>query len=100
MDKCYENVRNLKLKRYTWKKEIYSDDQINDRNYLGWIAQDVEKIYPKAVTKTNLHGRGLQADKIYKAVYGAVQKLMDKVETLENKVISLETELNNLKNNI
>jgi hypothetical protein len=58
----------LKLKGYTWKKEIYSDEQINDRNCLGWIAQDVEKIYPKAVTKTNLHGiedcRGLQADEI------------------------------------
>jgi hypothetical protein len=93
LDRCYNDVKNLKLKRFRWKDETYTDEQINDRNVIGWIAQDVELIMPKAVTKMNLHGyedcRSLQPDQIFKAQYGATQKLIEKVETLENTVALL-----------
>ena len=49
LDRCYDIVNQLPLKRYRWKDEIYGSDQIKDRSKLGWIAQDVESIFPKAV---------------------------------------------------
>lgn len=48
-DRCYEIVKEIPLKRYTWKNEVYSQDQVRDRSKLGWIAQDVEAVFPKAV---------------------------------------------------
>lgn len=52
LDRCYDIINQLPLKRYKWKDEIYGDDQIKDRSKLGWIAQDVESIFPKAVGTT------------------------------------------------
>jgi len=49
LDRCYDIVNQLPLKRYRWKDDIYGSNQIKDRSKLGWIAQDVESIFPKAV---------------------------------------------------
>lgn len=48
-DRCYEIVKALPLKRYTWKDEVYTPEQVADRSKLGWIAQDVEQVFAKAV---------------------------------------------------
>ena len=48
-DRCLEIVRQIPLKRYTWKNEVYSQEAVKDRSKLGWIAQDVESVFPKAV---------------------------------------------------
>ena len=132
-DRCYEIVKQVALKRYTWKSEVYSQDQVKDRSKLGWIAQDVESVFPKAVgtsrfvynqvfedvvtpeldsdgnavldeqgvAKTKTEKRlvseeviedckDLNIDQMYAAMYGTIQKLIEKVETLEAKVVALE----------
>jgi len=132
-DRCYEIVKQVPLKRYTWKNEVYSQEQVRDRSKLGWIAQDVEAVFPKAVgtnrfaynqvfedvitpeldsdgnavldengvAKTKTEKRlvsedviedckDLNSDQIYAAMYGTIQKLIEKVETLEAKVAALE----------
>ncbi len=50
LDRCYEVVKSIPLKRYRWKDSTYSDEEIGfDRHTLGWIAQDVQPYFPKAV---------------------------------------------------
>lgn len=128
LDLCYEAIKAIPLKRYKWRDDIYTAEQVTDRRKLGWIAQDVEAIFPKAVgthkfkynqvfeetiipavkEKLGADGnvitpaqperieqgdlisedviedcRDLNSDQLYAAMYGAVQKLMAKVETLE-----------------
>ena len=133
LDRCYEIVKTVALKRYTWKPDVYSVDQVKDRSKLGWIAQDVEAVFPKAVgtnrfaynqvfeevvtpevdaegnpvldengvqkTKTEKRlvsedviedCKDLNSDQIYAVMYGTIQKLIAKVETLEAKVAALE----------
>jgi len=132
-DRCYEIVKQVPLKRYTWKSEVYSQEKVKDRSKLGWIAQDVEAVFPKAVgtnrfsynqvfedvvtpeldsdgnavldengvAKTKTEKRlvsedviedckDLNSDQIYAAMYGTIQKLIEKVEFLESKVATLE----------
>jgi hypothetical protein len=136
LDLCYEAVKAIPLKRYKWRDEIYTDEQVTDRRKLGWIAQDVETIFPKAVgthefkynqvfeetiipaveEELDADGnvitpaqperieqgdlisedviedcRDLNSDQIYAAMYGALQKLMVKVEMLETEIITLKT---------
>lgn len=87
LDICYENVKNIPLKRYTWKDSVYTNEEVSDRSKLGWIAQDIEEYIPKAVQKQNMHGyedcRSLNADQLIASLYGAVQKLMEKCEKHE-----------------
>jgi hypothetical protein len=60
---------------------------------LGWIAQEVQPVFPKAVTAANKEGFGdclsLNVDQLNASLYGAVQKLIQKVEILEAKVKEL-----------
>ena len=135
LDLCYEAVKSIPLKRFKWKDEVYTEEQVRDRRKLGWIAQDVEAVFPKAVgtykfkynqvfeetiipaIEEELDGEGnvttpaqperiekgelisedviedcrdLNSDQLYAAMYGAIQKLMVKVETLEIEVASLK----------
>ena len=107
IDILYENVKNLTLKRFSYKTDIIPT---GDRTQIGWIAQQVKEIYPKAVhiepehtivtsyengepkdkeTFTNFHT--LDADQLYKCAFGALQKAIQKIEVLEQKVAYLES---------
>jgi len=48
LDRCYEIVKDLPLKRYTWKDSSYTLGDVKDRAKLGWIAQDVQQVFPKS----------------------------------------------------
>jgi len=104
---CYNNIKNLRLTKYTWKDEVYSTEQVADRSKLGWIAQEVEQIFPKAVEKVNMHGyedcRTLNTDQIIASMYGCTKKLMEnylndenKFNILSDKILNIETFLNSL----
>ena len=97
LDMCYNAIKVLPLKRYTWKDDVYTMEQVADRSKLGWIAQDVELVFPKAVTRSQQHGfddcRSLNADQLYAAMYGAIQKLQNIVETQQIEIQQIKTNL-------
>lgn len=101
-DTCYDIVKNLPLKRYTWKSEAYTTQQIADRTVLGWIAQDVNPLFPKAVTSSSFSGSGdfhlddclsLDAGQIYAAMYGTIKKLIVENESLKSELQTIKTHL-------
>jgi hypothetical protein len=70
-------VKELPLCRWTWK-EGYGGD---DRSKLGWIAQDVQGVYPKSVSVVD-DNLTLNSDQLYATMWGAIQKLQSMVEAL------------------
>jgi len=100
LDICYTNFKNINLVRYKWMNNIYSNDQINDRTQLGWIAQDIEQILPKSVITCNKFGfedcKFLNSDQLLSTLYGTVQKLINNFDNQENNINNLQTELNNI----
>jgi hypothetical protein len=50
LDRCYEIVKSVPLKHFGFAPGVYTEDQINDKHSLGWIAQDVQKVFSKAVS--------------------------------------------------
>ena len=79
---CYNNVKSLPLKRYQYRPEVNTSSKDNTRT--GWIAQDVQNIYPKAVSLADDGYLCLNVDEIYAAMYGAVQKLIEKSEDVKS----------------
>jgi hypothetical protein len=73
LDRCVDIVSKLDLKYFKW--EIPSDDG----HSLGWIAQEVEHFFPKAVLVSEAHGipdfKNLDSDQIIKVMWGALKKL-------------------------
>ena len=113
LSRCYDIVKSTPLKYFGWKDGIYTDKQVKDKNSLGWVAQDVQIAFPKSVsinpfskvpipdgeetvTKdgvTEIRPKfkqeiiedclDLNGGQMLMAMYGAVQKLIEKVEALE-----------------
>ena len=114
---CYQAVKGIPLKRYKWKEAVYTEEQVHDRHKLGWISQDVKAVFPKAVRISEFKYNqvfddetgelvsediiedchDLNADQLYAAMYGAVQMLMAKVETLEASNTDLLTRVTALE---
>lgn len=86
---CFENVKNLKLKRFTYKQEVFSNEQVKDRTQLGFIAQEVEPIFPKAITKNDLKFNQKYEDVIIPAKFNENGIEIEK-ERIEKKLISEE----------
>jgi hypothetical protein len=116
IDLCYKNMKSLPLQHFRYKEKYFKGNI--DRHVLGWIAQDVQKVIPKAVSV----GKNeyfddflmLNVSQIYTMMYGAVSKIIEKVEehdllanqvtecqikcnTLETKCAKLEEDNNTLK---
>ena len=100
-NRCYEIIKTLPLKHYTWNKDYLDATMLTDNSKLGWIAQDVQQVFPKAVRTTSMYGlqdcKTLDADQIYATMYGAIQRLQDIVEQLQQDNILLKRELHSMK---
>jgi hypothetical protein len=99
-DRCYEILKKLPLKHYSWDPKYMPEEATTDRSKLGWIAQEVEAVFPKAVRTASLYNiedcKTLDADQIYAAMYGSIQKLQDMVEQLQMDNITMRRDIANL----
>jgi len=124
LDRCLQIVKSLPLRYFRWKDEYITTEQASDRGKLGWISDEVEPFFPKAVTvgkfakqikkiveeKDPKTGeivekeiiesedlindfKYLNADQIYAAMYGAVQKLIQIVEKQQEEIVDLKRRL-------
>ena len=87
---CYNTVKNLPLKYYKWSEDFINCTNTKDYHKIGWIADDVEKFFPKSVGTIAAFGldncKSLNTDSIYSAMYGTIQYLINKIEILEEKL--------------
>ena len=79
LDECVRIVSKINPKTYTWISD--------NKKQLGWIAQEVESVLPKAVSTKNMYGltdcKTLNNDQLIACMYGAVQKLLKEDSELE-----------------
>lgn len=79
---CADVIKSIPVKEFT----------LTDRQ-LGWIAQDVEQIIPKAVGKCNFYGlsdcRSLNNDQIVANLYGAIKWLINKDKSLDSEYFEI-----------
>ena len=83
LDRCYEIVKQVPLKRYTWRDDVYTSDEVKDRSKLGWIANDVQLVFPKAV---DIHEQSLKT-------YTIVTEEYEEQEVLTQNIIVKEPEI-------
>ncbi len=96
-DKCLENVKNIELYNFNFKDNCVNT---NDRRQLGFIAQEVQQVYPKAVEVSkmilNLEEKiddllTLNITQIDYTLYGAVKSLIEKMENIKIRMEQIKT---------
>ena len=103
-EKCYNNIQNLELYRFNYISELNNLNK--DLKQLGYIAQEVNKIFPKSVSTQTIYNNNLSMSdllsiditQINYTLFGSVKRLIelinDKIKRLEN----LENIINNNQN--
>jgi len=105
LDMCYNDIKNTKLRRFKWSDEYIQKHDVKDTHNLGFIAQELEQVMPKSVTTTNNEDfeiedfKSISKDQIIMSLFGAVQKLQEKNENLENTLTNVLERLSVLENN-
>ena len=78
--RCVEIVKAVPLSRFTWRDDVHSQYDVPDRSKLGFVAQDVQRVFPKAVSPQVAHGLddclSLNTDQMMMALYGAVRAIL------------------------
>ena len=99
-DKCYNNINKLELYRFNYIAELKNINK--DQKQLGYIAQEVQDIFPKAVSSQEFHNNNLSIpnmlsidiSQINYSLYGAVKKLMEIDNNTEARIKNIENLLN------
>jgi hypothetical protein len=99
IDLCYNTVKTIPLRRFKWRDDLegFSEYQ-KDKNVLGWIAQEVEEYMPKSInTIGEKYGiddvKFLNNDQLYASMYGALQKAISKIESLEDELAKIKNSI-------
>lgn len=98
LEKCYHAVEEMPLRRFKYIDAYMSTFQQKDTYRLGFIATDLEKVFPKSITYTQLTDipghestfRMIDTQQIEMAHIGATKILMAKVSTLRNEISDLK----------
>ena len=95
LDRCYNDIKAVQLRRFTYTSSFFNTVALPDRNVLGFIAQEVKQIQPKAITISDAFGvsdlNWLNIDQMNMSLYGAVKRMMQTNEELTSSVAGLQT---------
>jgi len=106
-DKCYENINKLELNRFNYVSGFNTVNR--DKTQLGFIAQEVNDIFPKSISSQEYYTNELcipdllsiDITQINYSLYGAVKKLIKinkdqetKFDTFDRRLKTIETALN------
>ena len=107
---CLKNINAVPVKRYTYKGFVC---EYADKHQLGFIAQDLEKIYPKLVFTSKEESfddpqnpnqkikiknfKRIEREPLIPVLWGGVQELSKIINEMQNKILELEKEISEIK---
>jgi hypothetical protein len=108
LDICYSNIKSLPLRRFAFVSSIQQTKI--DGKQIGFIADEVNTVFPKSVTEFELNIdqfstiKHVNFDQIFLTHYGATQKLISSFESLqqrhESTVLGFQNTIQNLESTV
>ena len=98
LQRCLELVSSINLKYFEWD-EVQMSTIVDDKHSLGFIAQEVEEVFPNAIFRTSTFGIDdlmcLNDDQLNKAHFGATKQLITVVDnqqsTIQGQAVQIQT---------
>ena len=88
-----EQIKKIKPVKFTFKEDKKKTSRV------GVIAQDLQKIFPKAVMKGDDGFLKIRQEDMFYAMINAIKELASKLDTIIEKQKSIEKRLQKLENN-
>jgi hypothetical protein len=91
-----KQISNLRLVSYRWSEEYRAIRTLADNPTIGFLSQEVQKIFPKSITEMDEFGyrdfKSLDIDQLYKAKFRVTQGLLYRLSTLQMRLDRLSKE--------
>lgn len=94
-----EKVGQLRGVSYNWRKDEFPDKNFDNKEQIGLIAQEVEKIYPQLVDTDALGFKSVQYSKVVALLIEALKEQQSEISSLKaevSKMSALEGKVNAL----
>ena len=110
LELCYNNIKNIPLRRFKWDETYYNNLVAPDRHMIGFIAQEVKEYFPKSINilpkkrfsnnkeLSNFHS--LNIDQINKSMIGAVKKVIEKTEKTQESITNINSSMTGMYENL
>ena len=87
----WNDIKNVKVRNFNFKAET----GLPNHTQIGVVAQEIETTSPKLVTENEEGIKEVGYSVLYMKAIKALQEAMARIETLEAKVVSLESAIRN-----
>jgi len=84
-----DKIRELKVIRYSYKDEIFKGNADINGEYIGVVAQEVEKLFPEAVSTGEDGYKAVSVNTLTAILLQAVKDQQEKIDRLEKMVEEL-----------
>ncbi len=91
-----ETVSALEGVTYTWENEKYKERNLDKLPQAGFLAQDVEKVYPRAVVKDNEGFYAMNYNAIIPLLTEAIKDQQKQIESKNQQIAKLQNALDDL----
>lgn len=91
------DVMKLDGIRYNWRKDEFPDNYFNDRRQIGFIAQEVEKVFLEIVNTNDKGYKSIDYAKLTPVLVEAIKELKAENDHLKTEHIAILEQLKNLK---
>lgn len=88
-----EMVRHLRPVRYQWRREAFPERHFNDREQIGFIAQEVEEIYPELIHTAEDGYKSMDYARLSVVLIKSLQEITEKNQELKLACEQLEAQL-------
>ncbi|MFT3934509.1 MAG: tail fiber domain-containing protein [Chitinophagaceae bacterium] len=92
-----DNVMKLQGVTYNWKTSEYPDNYFTDKNQLGIIAQELEKIYPELVETDTKGYKTVDYSKMAPVLIEAIKEQQGRIATQQAQIDALKSDLEQIK---
>ncbi len=102
IDDGLSKIMQLRPITFNWKQDEYPDKNFDDRNHIGFIAQEVEEVVPQVVTTADdeMQTKSIAYSDLVPVLTKAIQEQQAEIEALKAQNAMLTgkvTELDQLK---
>jgi photosystem II stability/assembly factor-like uncharacterized protein len=80
-----EKINKLKGVYFNWKRKEFPNKNFNDKRQIGFIAQNVEKVFPELVHTDSRGYKSIEYDKFTAVLIQAVKELYKEIKLLKKR---------------
>ncbi len=93
IENSLSNILKTNGVHYDWKQEEFPEKHFSDKNQIGFIAQEIEKIFPEMVFTDDKGFKSVDYARLTPVLVEAIKELTLKNQKLENRLDKVEAML-------